>query len=176
MRVVVPNTFFSLFLLIFKPKRSLYTMMSKKILLVLSLLFLAAGVSAASINWDEVDCSQLTYQGQSFAQSTIELPNEVASFLNGETINLEVTSANKAKKIVSGKVSAGILSNISCDARTDATLDAFVTTSVIDKIASDPNPIKAYKEAKANGEIRFVSKSFFTGVKFLITDFFLLFQ
>lgn len=152
-------------------------MMSKKLLLGFALLFLAVSVSAASsVNWEEVNCQDLTYEGTPLSSASITLPADVASFLNGETINLEVTLSNGSKKTVSGKVTSGVLSEITCSTRTDATLDAFVTSTVIDQIANASNPIKAFKDAKAAGDIRFQSRSFATGIKLFLADLFLMFQ
>ena len=143
----------------------------------LGLLFLVSAVNAASsINWDQVNCTDLTYQGIPLSGATIALPSDIASFLNGETINLEVTLTDGSKKMVSGKVNNGVLSEINCSVRKDATLDAFVTSTVIDQIANSPQPVKAFKEAKAAGTIRFQSKSFVTGFKLFFADLFLMFQ
>ncbi len=144
---------------------------------VLAFLFSLSLVAAGEpIDWSSADCSSLLYEGTPLSLAQITLPPQIASFLDGERVNLHVSLLSGATKTVSGSIQDGFLSGISCTAKTDATLDAYTDEYVLGEIALSPEPLRAFQEAKSQGKIRFESHSFLTGIKMFLVDLFLMFQ
>jgi hypothetical protein len=135
-----------------------------------------ANIKLTDVTFAAIKCETLTYEDQPLSSLSVELPSDISTVLNNETINLEITNAANAKKTVSGKVNNNILSELSCSSRNDASLNAYVTTDVLAKIANSTDPLKTFKEAKANGEISFKPIGFVAGVKLFFADLFLMFQ
>ena len=148
----------------------------KRILLLAFLAVFAGFAFSAVIDWESIDCTSLNYQGTPLTQASISLPLDISQMLNGEKINLNVSFPSGSSKIVSGAVNNGVLSEISCSPRTDATLGIFMESDVLDRLSSSSAPVKDFKALKAEGKIRFESKSFMTSVKLFFADIYLIFQ
>jgi len=148
----------------------------KKILLLAFFAVFAGFASSAVIEWESIDCTSLQYNGTPLAQASIQLPSDIAQMLNGERINLNVSFASGSSRAVSGNVSNGILSEISCNPRPDATLTIFMESDALDRLSSSATPVKDFKALKAEGKIRFESRALMTSVKLFFADIYLFFQ
>lgn len=131
---------------------------------VLVVLFFGSFVSAQSttINWDDLRCETLTYQGKPLKEASVPLPKDLANFLDEEKINFVIESKGTAY----GEVRNGMISNISCTPSQSPSLYVVASKASIQKIVDSAYPLKTLKELIASKEIEFQPVSGFTYLKF----------
>lgn len=147
--------------------------MKHALLIGLFVLFLSMNTLAFSaMDIVKADCTTLTYDGKPLSEAKIALPNDLANFLDGETINL---IPDKGPRI-SGSVSKGVLSNLSCGRNPSATMDVYATPTALEHIAESSTPLKTLKQEMANGQINFMAtglvaqaKTFFLSIVLAFT-------
>lgn len=148
----------------------------EKSIFVAAFLLLASSAFPAVVDWDALDCEKTTYQGVQFKDAKITLPKNLAGLLNGETVNLRVSSSGGSRAVLlSGKVDNGVLYELECDEKAGATIEVRTTGPVIERIASSESPMKEFKAARGKGEIDFIPYTSVTYVKTLFMSLIMLF-
>lgn len=135
-------------------------------------LVLASFASAQAIDWEGLDCQKQTYNGISFANTSIALPPDMANFLDGEVINLR---AYGVARNVSGKVSGGRLHSIQCEKNPTASFDVSTSPDAIQKIVDSSNPMKTFKELLETNEILIIPYSGMAYIKMFFLNIALVF-
>jgi hypothetical protein len=148
----------------------------EKTIFAATLLLLASSVFSAVVDWNALDCDKGSYQGILFKDAKIELPKSLADLLNGEIVTLRVSSAGNLGTVeLSGKADNGVLYELGCNRRGDATLLVRTQGPVIERIASSESPMKEFKAARDRGEITFDALSGTTFLKTFLLSIVMLF-
>ncbi|MEM2138391.1 MAG: hypothetical protein QW568_04850 [Candidatus Anstonellaceae archaeon] len=126
----------------------------EKTIFAVALLVFASSAFSAVVDWGGLDCKKRTYQGVYFKDAKIALPQNLVDLLNGERVDLVVSQAGSLGTVkLSGKVDGGVLYELGCEERADATFRVSTSGPVIERISSSESPMKEFKTAREKGEI-----------------------
>lgn len=92
-------------------------------------------------------------------------PGPLKTVLGSETVEINITMDNGTYCVLGLEMENGMVVNLSTSEIEDPSITITTTESVIDGITGDPDPVKAFKQARDDGDVQITAPSIFTRLK-----------